>query len=430
MERGAGGLLGFSFSCLLAVISVTEVVFTGDSRTHPGDIKVLRDFKNGLDPDSISPGSCLISWDFSVDPCDHLFGDLFTCGVRCDLLVAGFSRVTEVTLDQAGYSGSISSSTWNLPFLQFLDLSDNSLSGSIPDSFFHLTRLRRLTLSRNSFHGEIPDSLASLAQLEELYLDNNHLRGPIPASINGLVSLQKLELQENFLSGEFPELGSLRNLYFLDASDNEISGQLGTALPASLLELSIRNNNLEGSLPDSLRSLKHLQVMDLSHNKLSGVIPWAICDHPSLQQLTLSHNNFSSIHAPSNNPDVGGSKLIALDLSYNQLGGLLPAFMASMPKLSAVSLEHNKFTGMIPSQYALKTVVGGGGGTSSFERLLLGGNYLFGPIPGPLMILKPGSANVSLVDNCLYRCPKNLFFCRGGTQKSLVACKNFMHTIP
>ncbi|XP_034676380.1 LRR receptor-like serine/threonine-protein kinase GHR1 [Vitis riparia] len=427
MRREVGSL-GFCLSCLLAVITVSEVVITGDSRTHSGDIQVLKDFKNGLNPGSITPGSCLSSWDFSVDPCDYLFSDRFTCGFRCDRLVAGVSRVTEITLDQAGYTGTLSSSTWNLPFLQFLDLSDNSFSGSIPDSFSNLTRLRRLTLSRNSFSGEIPNSLGSLPNLEELYLDNNHLQGPIPASINGLISLKKLELQENALSGAFPDLGSLKNLYFLDASDNQISGQVTTALPASLVELSIRNNNLEGKLPHRLGSLKYLQVMDMSDNKLSGVISWIVFDHPSLQQLTLSHNNFSLLQVPSNMGE--GSKLIALDLSYNQLGGLLPAFIASMPNLSAVSLEHNKFTGMIPSQYALKTVVGGGGGTASFERLLLGGNYLFGPIPGPLMFLKPGYANVSLVDNCLYRCPNSFFFCQGGTQKSLVDCKNFRHSIP
>ena len=45
-------------------------------------------------------------------------------------------------------------------------------------------------------------------------------------------------------------------------------------------------------------------------------------------------------------------------------------------------------------------------------------NYLCGPIPGPIMDLKPGSANVGCVDNCLYRCPGTFFICQGGNQKS------------
>lgn len=72
-----------------------------------------------------------------------------------------------------------------------------------------------------------------------------------------------------------------------------------------------------------------------------------------------------------------------------------------MPNLSALSLEHNKFIGMIPTQFALK-VAAPGANTTSFEGLLWGSNYLFGPIPAPLMGMKPGFANVSLVDNCLY----------------------------
>ncbi|CAN0919080.1 hypothetical protein LINGRAHAP2_LOCUS31248 [Linum grandiflorum] len=95
-----------------------------------------------------------------------------------------------------------------------------------------------------------------------------------------------------------------------------------------------------------------------------------------------------------------------------------------MPKLSALSLENNKFTGVIPTQYAVKAVLPYAG-VSPFARLLLGGNYLFGPIPGPLMGLQPGSSNVSLHDNCLYRCPTVLFFCQGGDQKSVTECRNF-----
>jgi hypothetical protein len=69
---------------------------------------------------------------------------------------------------------------------------------------------------------------------------------------------------------------------------------------------------------------------------LSCLISSVLFDHPSLQQLTLSHNNFTSLEVPSNNGVL--SRLVALDLSYNELGGLLPAFMGSMPELSALSL--------------------------------------------------------------------------------------------
>ncbi|KAK2977037.1 hypothetical protein RJ640_007495 [Escallonia rubra] len=67
-------------------------------------------------------------------------------------------------------------------------------------------------------------------------------------------------------------------------------------------------------------------------------------------------------------------------------------------------VDIKRYRGMIPVQYAMKTA-GPGEGVSGFERLLLGGDYLFGAIPRPLLGMKPGSATVSLGDNCLYRCP-------------------------
>ncbi|KAJ9147005.1 hypothetical protein P3X46_029214 [Hevea brasiliensis] len=428
-----GDLIHFSLSSLLLLLLTVTSLFLirVESKTYWQDVEVLRALKNGIEPTSVTPGSCLSSWDFSVDPCDNLFSERFTCGFRCDLFVSGTSRVTELNLDQAGYSGSLANISWNLPYLQNVDLSSNNFYGQIPESFSNLTRLSRLALSRNWFSGKIPMSLGSLANLEELYLDNNILEGTIPASFNGLISLKRLEIQSNKLYGEFPELGSLKSLYFLDASDNAIAGEVPATLSSSLVQISMRNNSLEGTIPESFKNLGYLQVLDLSHNKLSGSAPSLLFNHPSLQQLTLSFNYFTAIQSPA--PIAPSttiqSELIAIDLSNNQLQGFLPSFLAFMPKLSALSLENNKLTGMIPTQFAIKTAVPGSG-FSPFVRLLLGGNYLFGPIPVPLRELKEGSVDVRLNDNCLYRCPVTLFFCQGGDQKSLTECKSFSAFIP
>ncbi|EEF29079.1 receptor-like protein 53 [Ricinus communis] len=428
------GTLKSSLLLIVTVVLTSLSLVTVEAKTHWQDVEVLKQLKNGIEASSVSPGSCLSSWDFSVDPCDSLFSEKFTCGFRCDLLVSGMSRVTEVSLDQAGYSGSLSSISWNLPYLQTLDLSSNNFYGQIPESFSNLTRLTRLGLSRNWFSNNIPTSIGSLTKLEELYLDNNILQGTIPASINGLISLKRLEIQSNKLYGEFPELGSLKNLYFLDASDNAISGKVPYSLPSSLVQISMRNNTLQGTIPESFKNLVFLQVLDLSHNKLSGLVPSLLFTHPSLQQLTLSFNYFTSVQSPSpfslpSSPIQ--SELIAMDLSNNQLQGFLPSFLPLMPKLSALSLENNKFTGMIPTQFAIKAAASLiGSGFSPFARLLLGGNYLFGPIPVQLIKLQPGSVDVRLNDNCLYRCPTSFFFCQGGVQKSLMECKSFSPFIP
>lgn len=167
-------------------------------------------------------------------------------------------------------------------------------------------------------------------------------------------------------------------------------------------------------------------MVDFSSNRMSGLIPSVFFELPSLQQLTLSFNEFTKVEAPYKGVE-SRSRLIAVDLSNNRLEGFLPSFMAMMPKLSSLSLENNEFTGRIATQLAEKTV-SPKTGVTPLERLLLRGNYLVGGIPRPLLTLKRDSANVSLVDNCLYRCPHTFFFCQGGQQKSLAQCNRFVST--
>ncbi|XP_010550441.1 PREDICTED: probable LRR receptor-like serine/threonine-protein kinase At1g06840 [Tarenaya hassleriana] len=414
---------------LFFLLLLSLALSSAESKTFWADVEALKEFKNSVHADSVSPGSCLSSWDFSLDPCDSLFGERFTCGFRCDLVISGSARVTELSLDQAGYSGSLSSVSFNLPYLQTLDLTGNYFTGQLPDSLSHLTRLTRLALSRNSFSGSVPGSIGSITGLEEVLLDNNRLEGPVPANFNGISGLKRLEMQFNNLSGEFPDLGSLKNLSYLDASDNRISGRVPSSLPESLVQISMRNNFIGGTIPESLNLLNSLQVLDLSHNRLSGSIPSFIFTHSSLQQLTLSFNRFTSVQSPWYSPSGLPSQLIAVDLSNNEIQGILPLFMSLLPKLSALSLENNKISGMIPTQYVWKTV-SPGSYFAPFERLLLGGNFLFGAIPGPLMELKPGSANVQLAGNCFFWCPTTLFFCQGRDQRPFMECRKFRGVIP
>ncbi|KAK7376066.1 hypothetical protein VNO78_34918 [Psophocarpus tetragonolobus] len=405
------------------------LAFVAQSTTHWEEKQVLKQLKNNLVPESITASSCLSTWDFSLDPCDNLFTDKFTCGFRCDAVdVSGTTHLTQLTLDPAGYTGPLPA-TWNLPYLETLDLSNNHFTGQIPDSLSNLTRLTQLALSKNSFTGPIPSSIASLVNLQHLSLDNNNLQGTIPVNFKALTNLKRLEMHSNNLNGVVPDFTSLQNLLYLDLSFNSLTGPFPSTFPKSLLQISMRNNTLNAALEsEALRNLTYLQVLDLSSNNFTGSVPFVLFELPSLQQLTLSYNEFSNIETPSHAFDTR-SGVIAVDLSNNELRGFLPLFLSLMPKLSSLSLENNKFVGMIPTQYALKTVFPEPG-VAPFERLLLGGNYLFGGIPSALMALEPGSANVRLVDNCFYRCPVSFFFCQGGEQKSSQECKRFSHFIP
>lgn len=412
--------IGSSALTLAFALVLVQLLYSaqlGGARTVAGDVEALKALKDSVDANSIKAGSCLSSWNFSVDPCDYAFGELFTCGLRCD-----GERVTEVTLDESGYNGTLPPEISQLSSLQILDLSSNAFHGPIPFSIGNLTALVRLVLSHNSFSGNIPASLASLSNLEQLSLDDNALDGPLPATFNNLTSLLRLELNGNNLSGRFPLLSALGKLNFLDGSDNRFSGSLPAALPPSLVQLVLRNNVLSGELWLNLPELSMLQVVDLRHNELTGPLPSGLFDHPALEQLTLSYNRFTSLQVPGSYGT--DSQLIEVDLSYNRIHGPLPVFMATMPRLSALSLQYNYFTGIIPLQYA-KRVSASLAGKEPLVRLFLAGNFLFGQIPAPFLNLSPDEVNVTFGDNCLLDCPESFFFCQGGDQKAVSTCRAF-----
>ena len=238
----------------------------------------------------------------------------------------------------------------------------------------------------------------------------------------------------NNFSGGLPDLTRLKNLTYFDVSDNAISGSLPLTLSPNIVAFAARNNSLQGFLPSSVfTEISSLQVLDLSYNKLSGQIPAALFLLPALQQVGLSHNEFTSLEVNSAAPPGG---LVAVDMGYNKIRGRLPmGWMRKMPKLAALSMEENMLTGFIPVEYAARVAgasVSGGVAAeeAQLSRLLLAGNYFYGPVPAPLTAVKEGDAIVRLGDNCLAICPTSIFFCRGRGQKLLSVCRHFDPFIP
>jgi hypothetical protein len=187
-------------------------------------------------------------------------------------VVSGTSRVTKISLDQAGYTESLTSTSWNL------DLSNNFLEPPLYST--SSTQPHSASLSKKKICSRIQD------RNQVIVLKNQTQRIEWNV-INWLVNYK------------IPEFGSLKNLYFLDASDNAISGNISASFPSFLVQISMRNNSkhsLEGKMiGNSFRNLGCLQVLDLIHNRLSGSIPAFLFDAlPSLQQLVLSFNSTTS----------------------------------------------------------------------------------------------------------------------------------------
>jgi Leucine-rich repeat (LRR) protein len=114
----------------------------------------------------------------------------------------------------------------------------------------------------------------------------------------------------NNLTGNIPaELGNtpLRYVYF---GSNNLTGEIGPvidSLPHSLESLSVRRNQLQGTIPTSIGSFLSIKNIDFGRNDIGGSIPSQFGNLGLLEQLWLDQNNFA---------------------------GTLPTSIASLPNLS------------------------------------------------------------------------------------------------
>lgn len=87
-------------------------------------------------------------------------------------------HVIEIDLSEKGLKGTIPASLFSMPYLQVLDLSQNTLTGKLEELVTEnasAVNLKKLNLSNNLFSGTITNSFDLLTGLEEVFLDSNRL---------------------------------------------------------------------------------------------------------------------------------------------------------------------------------------------------------------------------------------------------------------
>ncbi|CAL9762604.1 unnamed protein product [Musa acuminata subsp. burmannicoides] len=263
--------------------------------------------------------------------------------------------------------------------LLFVNLANNKLRGKIPDSIGNLGNLQFLHLNNNSLFGRIPSSLKNCSRLAVIDLGNNKFSGSIPAWIGqSLRNLQVLLLRSNMFSGHIPlQLGRSSNLQIIDLSNNRLSGSVphsfgnfSAMISASKSMASTVSNIMNFVLSSFVASesislvtkgdefsfstiLRFVKSIDLSNNDLSGVIPPEIGSLFALQTLNLSRNSFEGM-IPKTMGDM--KSLETLDLSFNKLSGVIPQSFSALNSLSHLNLSYNNLSGAIPSGNQLQTL--------------------------------------------------------------------------
>lgn len=313
----------------LLCICVALCLFTvADSLTNPSDVKILNDFRKGLENPE------LLKWPANGDdnPCGPPSWPHVFCSVDrvSQIQVQGLglkgplphnfnqlSRLANLGLQKNKFNGSLPTFS-GLSELEFAYLDYNEFD-SIPSDFFDgLTSIRVLALDYNPFNEStgwsLPDELAKSVQLTNLSLVHSNLAGPLPEFLGTLPSLTALKLSYNRLSGEIPASFGQSLMQILWLNDPDGGGMTGpidviTSM-TSLTQLWLHGNQFKGTIPEGIGNLTSLKDLNLNGNQLVGLIP------ESLASLELDN----------------------MDLNNNRLMGPVPKF-----KAGNVSFAYNYF---------------------------------------------------------------------------------------
>ncbi|XP_022760065.1 receptor like protein 30-like [Durio zibethinus] len=174
------------------------------------------------------------------------------------------------------------------------------------------TKLRSLKLNSNNLEGKLPKSLANCSRLELLDLGNNMICDRFPSWLKKLPALRVFVLRKNKFYGPIVDHTSDAKIFpvlqTMNLASNKFSEELSIEFFLSLRATMVTNASdgsqnifFCGKIPEGIRNLKALIVLNLSRKGFMGRIP-SLGSLTELESLDLSRNklsgNSSSIDEP------------------------------------------------------------------------------------------------------------------------------------
>ncbi|XP_052291726.1 receptor-like protein 9DC3 [Citrus sinensis] len=268
--------------------------------------------------------------------------------------------MTDLDMGDTAMEGNFPDDIFRFPNLQILNLKLNSqLTGYLPKSNW-ISSLRKLDLSLSNFLGEIPYSIGNLFFLKVLHIGFCNFTGSIPTSIGNLTRATEIVFASNHFTGQLP--------YHLNGPIDPFQW------PNSLQDVRLEENEIRGTIPNSIFQLVNLTILDLSSNDLVAqsdltssqsyksfnFLIFQITAYSHLPLLPISLSNIpylalrfcvsliAILEGHIHNTFANASHLRSLDLYSNKLEGPLPRSLAKYIKLEVVNVENNMISDSFP----------------------------------------------------------------------------------
>jgi len=184
--------------------------------------------------------------------------------------------------------------------------------------------------------------------VESILLGSNNLIGTPPKEIFQLSNLKFLWLYSNPMNFKFEGIEKATKLTSLLLDSTGLTSLEGIGKASALVDVDVRFNRLDGTLPSEIHDLRFLESFLCGHNGFTGSVP-SFKTNRRLHTLRMSDNFFTG-EVPAFDVHTA---LTALDLSGNDLEGPLPTNLlqaANTKSAIFIDLSSNSITGTVPAE--------------------------------------------------------------------------------
>lgn len=238
--------------------------------------------------------------------------------------------------------------------------------------------------------------------MENLLFGFNELSGEFPFWLDKLTKVKTINFSKNLFEGELPSfLGEFTALEGLALDRNMFTSTndvFDASMHGGLRELKIlfiENNQFTEDLDENfLKDSTKLEALDMSDNGIGGSVPSHFFEMPSLVILDLHDNDLQQL--PQTFPENDKLAFLALHKCYFE-DKEIPSSISNLRSLQHLDLSQNSFVGEIPSSIGtLKNLsylflaendfIPGSiplwiGNLTNLEELSLKSTALSGPVP-------------------------------------------------